>query len=230
MLGKFLEIALACSDPHAGWEMYQRLGFAPAETGDIWTHPYGVVTSGGLALGLHGEAAEPLALHTVRPNVLELHRELEGLGVEVEAAQLGPDVFNQLLLRDPAGICLKVLEARSFTPPAEVPVRTMLGRFDTLSIPASAPDAAAFWSRLGYAMRDASAPWSAIEVDGLPLAYHPAADCAEPLLLFRGDGLEPDLPALLACGLENLRPLPALAGTGHLFMRLKRGIRFLLLA
>ena len=35
-------------------------------------------------------------LCTVRPNVLELHRELEGLGVEVEAAQLGPDVFNEL--------------------------------------------------------------------------------------------------------------------------------------
>jgi hypothetical protein len=231
LLGRFLEIAHTTADPRGDWELCQRLGFAAAETGDIWSHPYGVVMSTGFALGLHGEADEPLGLCTVRPNVLELHRELEGLGVEVETAQLGPDVFNQLSLREPAGIALRILEARSFTPPAEIPVRTLLGRFETLSLPVRSPDeAAAFWSRLAYAMRDANGPWKAVEVDGLPLAYHAATDCPDPVLVFRGDGLEWDRDGLFACGLENLRPLPALAGTDHLFMRLKRGIRFLLLA
>ena len=219
------------TDPHAGWEMFQRLGFAPAETADIWSHAYGVVTSTGLALGLHAQGEEPLALCTVRPNVLELHRELEGLGVEVEAAQLGTDVFNQLVLREPAGIALKVFEARSFTPPADVPVRTLLGRFETLSLPLPTPDlAAAFWSRLGYAMRDVSSPWDGIEVDGLPLAYHASGDFPEPVFLFRGDGLEPDLPALVGCGLESGRSPPALAGADHVLLRLKRGISLLLLA
>ena len=219
------------ADPHASWEMYQRLGFAPAETGDIWSHAYGVVTSTGLALGLHAEGEQPLALCTVRPNVLELHRELEGLGVEVETAQLGTDVFNELMLREPSGFALKVFEARSFTPPAEVPVRTMLGRFEALSLPLPTPDlAAGYWSRLGYAMRDVTAPWDGIEVDGLPLAYHASGDGPEPVLVFRGDGLEPDLTALLACGLESDRPLPALAGVEHRVLRLKKGISFLLLA
>jgi hypothetical protein len=228
LLGRFLEIAVTTADPHIGWEIFQRLGFAPAETGDVWSHPYGVVTSTGLALGLHGQGEEPLALCTVRPNVLELHRELEGLGIEVEAAQLGADVFNQLSLREPAGISLRVLEARSFTPPTDIPVRTLLGRFENLSLPAGNLDtASAFWSRLGYAMREVTAPWGGIEVDGLPLAYHASGDCPDPVLVFRGDGMEPDSAALLATGLENLRPLP---GIDHLFMRLKGGIRFLLLA
>jgi hypothetical protein len=231
LLGRFLEIAHTTADPHGDWELCQRLGFAAAETGDIWSHPYGVVMSTGFALGLHGEGDESLSLYTVRPNVLELHRELEELGVQVETAQLGPDVFNQLSLRAPGGISLRVLEARSFTPPAEIPVRTLLGRFETLSLPVRAPEEAAeFWSRLAYAMRDANGPWQAVEVDGLPLAYHAASDCPDPVLVFRGDGLERDLPGLMASGMEISRSLPALAGTEHLFMRLKGGIRFLLLA
>ena len=49
-------------------------------------------------------ASEPLSLCTVRPNVIALDRELEGLGVEIESAQLGPDVFNELMLREPSGM------------------------------------------------------------------------------------------------------------------------------
>jgi hypothetical protein len=127
--------------------MYQRLGFVPAETGDIWPHTYGVVCCAGLSLGLHAAGEEPLSLCSVRPNVLGLYRELEALDIKPESAQLGPDVFNQLTLREPAGVPLKVLEARSFMPPGEMPVRTLLGRFECISVPYRNQDTAVtFWN------------------------------------------------------------------------------------
>jgi hypothetical protein len=232
VLGRFLEIALVTDDPQAGWELYQRLGFAPAVTGDIWSHAYGVVACDGLALGLHARGKEPLALCTMRPNVRALHRELEALGIGVEMAQLGPDQFNQLTLRDPTGVALRVLEARSFAPPADAPQRTMLGRFVALSLPGQDLAAVAdFWSRLGLATREASMPWGGIEIDGdLPVAYHEARDCSGPVLVFRQGAPAPALEQLLATGLERGRTLPALAGTDHLLLRPPEGIDLLVLA
>lgn len=232
MLGRFLEIALLTAEPHAAWESYQRLGFAPAVTGDIWSYPYGVVACAGLSLGLHAQGDEPLALCTTRPNVLELHRELEANRVRTESAQLAPDAFNQIMLREPSGVALRVLESRSFTPPADAPVRTMLGRFETLSLPTRSPDqAAAFWNHLGYAARNFDEPWRGIQIeDGLPVAYHSFQDCPEPLLIFQMDaqGLEPE--PLLACGLRQGGNLSALAGSDHLLLRSPEGLALLLLA
>jgi hypothetical protein len=221
LLGRFLEVAQVTADPQAAWELYQRLGFAPAVTGDIWSHSYGVVCCAGLSLGWHAQGDEPLALCALRPNVLELHRELEAIGVEVETAQLGPDVFNQLMLREPTGMAVRALEARSFTQPADAPVRTLLGRFETLSLPSRDLDtAAAFWDRLGYEMRDADTPLGGIGIDsGLPVAYHAFRDCPEPLLVFHRDGQDLALAPLLACGLERGRNLAALAGVEHQLLR-----------
>jgi hypothetical protein len=231
MLGRYLEIALVTDRPLAAWECFLQLGFAPAETGDIWSHEYGVVCCAGLSLGWHAAGDEQLSLYTVRPNVLALERELETLGVAVESAQLGPDVFNQLTLREPSGMALKVLEARSFTPPADVPGRTLLGRFECLSLPVNDLAAAtAFWSGLGYAAREITAPWSGIEIDGLPLAYHTPRECGEPLLVFNRDARGLDLAPLLARGLERGRSLPSLSGADHQLLRSPGEIGLLLLA
>jgi hypothetical protein len=230
MLGRFLEVALVTDKPLAAWESFQQLGFAPGTTGDIWSHDYGVVCCAGLSLGWHAAGSEPLALCTVRPNVLAVERELETAEVEVESAQLGPDVFNQLTLREPSGIALKVLEARSFTPPAEVPGRTLLGRFEALSLPLDLDTAATFWSRLGYAARETTVPWSGIEIDGLPVAYHPPRACPEPLLIFNRDARGLDLAPLLACGLERGKGLVSLFGTDHQLLRSPGEIGVLLLA
>lgn len=230
MLGRFLEIALATGRPLAAWESFQQLGFAPATTGDIWSHDYGVVCCAGLSLGWHA-SADHSALCTVRPNVLALERELEALGVAVDSAQLGPDVFNQLTLREPSGMALKVLEARSFMPPANVPGRTLLGRFECLSLPVrDVETAATFWSGLGYAARETTVPWSGIEIDGLPVAYHTPRECPTPLLVFHRDAEVLELEPLLACGLERGRSLPSLAGAGHHLLRSPGEIGLLLLA
>jgi hypothetical protein len=231
MLGRFLEIALVTDRPQAAWETWQQLGFVAATTGDIWQHEYGVVCCAGLSLGWHATAAEPLSLRTVRPNVIALERELEDLEVTVESAQLGPDVFNQLTLREPSGMAMQVLEARSFTPPADVPGRTSLGRFETLSLPVGDMETAtSFWSALGYAARDTTLPWKGTEIDGLPLAYHTTQDCPQPLLVFNRDAQALELEPLLASGLQRGRNLSTLSGSDHQMLRSAGDIGLLLLA
>ncbi len=101
MLGRFLELALVTDDPGSGWSDLQRLGFAGATSGDIWTHAYGVVACEGLAIGLHAVGDEPFSLIFVRPDVAALDRELTLRFIEVESSRLGNDVFNELALREP---------------------------------------------------------------------------------------------------------------------------------
>lgn len=217
--GRFLELALVSADPGAAWQQYQGLGFEPATTGDIWTHAYGVVACHGFAIGVHAVGDEPLSLVFVRQDVAGLHRELQSLGVPVEQARLGSDVFNELTLREPGGVPLRVLEARTFSPPAAVPELTTLGLLDALSLPCHDLDeAAAFWRALGFECLDGAPPFDGLRLQGAPLACHPRRACAEPLLLFHR--AEADLDAAVAtAGLGRARALPALAGTAHQLLR-----------
>ncbi|MEO6186435.1 MAG: hypothetical protein ABIP38_06230 [Steroidobacteraceae bacterium] len=186
MLGRFLELALVVDDPGAAWQRYQQYGFAAAETGDVWTYAYGVVACRGFALGLHARGAERMSVAFVRPDVAALHRDLAGCGVQVEQARLGSDVFNELALREPGGMLVRVLEARSFSPPPEIPEQTQFGNFLSLSLPCRRLDKAAeFWRSLGFEVEDSADPWEGFKVPGTPLACHARRSLPEPALLFR---------------------------------------------
>jgi hypothetical protein len=219
MLGQFLELALVTAEAGAAWQNYQKLGFEPAATGDIWTHDYGVVAAAGLAIGLHARGDEPMSLVFVRPEVATLHRQLAAGGIEVEQARLGSDVFNELVLREPGGIALRVLEARTFSPPLQLPVRTALGRFHSLSLPCR--DIAAtqeFWQALGLDCTDVAVPWEGLAVSGTPLACHRRRDFAEPVLVFQ-DAVAPEAGVFAAAGILA-RPSPAsLRDLPHVFGR-----------
>jgi len=229
MLGRFLELALVTQNPGADWSALQRLGFADAPTGDVWTHPYGVVACEGLAIGLHAAGEEPLQLVFVRPDVAALERELGARFIEVEATRLGSDVFNELGVREPGGMLLRVIEARTFSPPAELPARTALGRFLTTSLPCpDLGDARLFWERLDMEVLGAEDPWPSINVAGLPVACHEAASCQETLLLFDGAGAR-DEAALHAAGIRSSRSLPALRARRHRVVRGIAGLTAILL-
>lgn len=211
MLGRFLELALVTGDTSTAWQNWQSLGFVPAETGDIWPHAYGVVTCEGLAIGLHGVGREPLSLMFVQSGVAALHRGLEYLGIEVEELRLGADVFNELTLRDPGGVALRVLESRSFSPPSESPAQTALGSFVAISLPARDLEAAQeFWSRLGYECTPLESPAEGFVVSGTPVRVHARHWFAEPALLFRQPS--PDAAALKAAGLAREKPPRGLSG------------------
>jgi hypothetical protein len=219
MLGRFLELALVSADTGEAWQQYQKLGFEPAETGDIWPHAYGVVACQGIAIGLHAAGDEPQGIVFVRPDVAALHRELVARGVEVEQARLGADVFNELTLREPGGMALRVIEARSFSPPLELPEQTRLGRFVSLSLPcADMEEAAAFWAGLDMPTQTVTDPWEGLVVAGTTLAYHSRRSLAEPGLLFRGSAL-PDARWLKEAGLKPGKALPALRHCEHVSAR-----------
>jgi hypothetical protein len=230
MLGRFLELALVTDDPGAGWSDLQRLGFAGATSGDIWTHAYGVVACEGLAIGLHAAGDEPLSLHFVHPDVAALERELGVRLIEVESSRLGSDVFNELTLREPGGVLLRVVAARTFSPPPELPACTAFGRFLAVSLPSTnLGEARSFWERLDCDVQVATDPWESIAVQGLPITCHDSGDFREPALIF--DGVKSlDDAALLAAGVAKGRPVPALQGRKHRVLRSVEGLAIIVLA
>jgi hypothetical protein len=228
MLGRFLELAVLTEDPGASWSDLQRVGFAAATSGDIWPYPYGVIACEGLAIGLHARGEEPDTLHFVHPDIAALDRELAARFIDVESSQLG-DAFNELRLREPGGTLLRVIAARTFSPPPELPSRTALGRFLAISLPCeNLADAQGFWERLDMEVQQHDDPWPGISVQGTPVSYHDSGSFRQIALLFDGAQALDDA-ALQAAGMSTGRPVPALRGRGHRVLRSAAGLAFILL-
>lgn len=186
MPGRVLEIALASVDIQASFEWWSRLGFASATTGDAWSHPYGVLSVPGLNLALHGTSIDGPALTLVRPELASFLPLLEERGVTPAAVSLGPEVFNELWFSDPAGLPVRLLEARTFSPVHDAS-DALAGRFEALSWPAADPLAvAAFWRRLHVECASGE-DWSELRADigGQAVGWHSPRLSPEPLLVFR---------------------------------------------
>jgi hypothetical protein len=213
MPGRALEIALAAGDIGRSFEFWTRLGFGSALTADTWTHPYGVMTAPGLCVGLHGTSLNSPLLTVTRQDVAGLVPLLEERGVEVEDLRLGADVFNELQFADPAGLRVRVLEARTFSPPANG--RTpLLGRFDALSWPAADTEAiTGFWQRLHVECSATPEDWAALRADigGHGVAWHSPGISIEPLLVFRHPQLADLRQQLIDLGLPPQPRGPAFA-------------------
>ena len=127
MLGRFLEISLYAPAIQDSLAFYESLGFVQARVGEVWPHPYAVVTDGRLYLGLHGAPMPSPALTFVLPRLMRAVEEFEERGIEFEDMRLGNEVFNRASFRDPAGQCVQLVEARTFSPPQleEQPVTTV---------------------------------------------------------------------------------------------------------
>src|SRR4051812_4180388 len=113
MPGRALEIALECGDIRRSFETWTRLGFGQALTTDSWPHPYGVVSTPRLNLGLHATSLRWPLLTLTRPDIVGLVPLLEERGVEPDDLRLGSEVFNELQFEDPAGLRVRVIEART---------------------------------------------------------------------------------------------------------------------
>lgn len=235
MLGRFLELSLVVPDTGASWQRWLELGFADAEVGDIWPHAYGVVAVEGVAIGLHAAGNEAVCVTLVRPEVAALERTLADRLIGIERALLGSEVFNLLELREPGGALLRVQEARSFSPPAQMPARIDLGMFRTLSLPCpDLAEARGFWERLDYEVHDVDDPWPSLAIQTLPLACHATSICREPLLIFTGaaagdapdavaaDAGQAEMPAGVAAGM-----LPALHARHHRLLHTPDGVALL---
>jgi len=212
MLGRFLEVSVHAPNALESLEFYQRLGFSSAEVGETWTHPYGVVTDGRLAIGLHQyEFASP-SLTFVKPDLFRHLAEFEALGIDFEFRKLGDNVFNEAGFRDPDGTMITLIEARTFSPPARDPGEvSMCGYFTEFGIPSRDPDhSKAFWEQFGFiAVEEHAEPFRRISLtsDFLDVGLFETGDIKRPVLTF----VDPEMPARIARILKSgIEPSPRL--------------------
>jgi catechol 2,3-dioxygenase-like lactoylglutathione lyase family enzyme len=200
-LGRFLEIGLATPVIRESLEFYEALGFVQAVTGETWSHPYAVVTDGRLVLGLHGREMPSPSLTFVLPELRLGVSRLKERGVVFEEEQFGDDVFNQAQLRDPGGLGVLLLEARTFSPPQlEAPIASACGYFSELGIPARATDdARTFWESVGFvALEEEPRPFprTPLVSDGLDLALYRTRALRHPVLTFEDSAMAQRLARL----------------------------------
>ena len=234
-LGRFLEVGIATTDIRASVEFYERLGFTQAQTGDIWPHPYGVLTDGTLCIGLHQTRVDSPALTFAHPGIAGHLGVLEQMGIEAVTVNVGDEVFNEIAFRDPAGQPVRLLEARTYSPPdRSVLEPSRCGPFRGLSMPAADLESArSFWEALGFEAGELQShpyPHLPLSREGLELALHRPQLCAEPLLTFRDPAMQQriaDLRELALCRLET--PPRGLDGRSNALLRAPEGGALLLL-
>jgi len=152
VLGRFLEVSIHTPDIQESLRFYESLGFVQTTVGEIWTHPYAVVTDGRLFIGLHGRECPPLALTYVHPNLAQHVARLQSLGIEFNSEHFASDSFHEASFADPHGLRINVLEARTFSPPAiESGQQSTCGYFSELGVPVrDYKMGREFWESLGF--------------------------------------------------------------------------------
>ena len=215
MLGRFLEISVHAPDVPESLAFYESLGFLPAPVGDMWSHPYAVVSDGRLHLGLHAREFESPSLTWVQPELAWHAPQLQALGIDFAFERLNEDALHEIGFADPSGQMITLLEARTFSPPTMPPGHaTRLGYFEEFGIPtADLARATAFWDALGLVAFDpVRMPFTKVIAAGRDLnvgLYD--VELRAPVLTFS----DPAMPERIA----------ALRDQGHRFVeRLPRGM------
>jgi catechol 2,3-dioxygenase-like lactoylglutathione lyase family enzyme len=235
LIGRFLEIGIATTDIRASVEFYERLGFTQAQTGDIWPHPYGVLTDGTLYVGLHQSRLDSPALTFVQPGIAAHLSVLERMGIEPATLSIGDEVFNEVGLRDPAGQPVRLLEARTYSPSYRSALEpSRCGSFRGLSMPAADFEAARrFWETLGFEAGELQShpyPHLPLSREGLELALHRPQLCLEPVLAFRDPAMPERIARLRELALCPLEPPPrGLDPRDNTLLRAPEGTALLLL-
>ena len=154
LFGRFLELSTPVRDIRESLEWYRLLGFHECAVGDIYHYHYAVVTDGRVFIGLHSADIEEISLTFVRPE-LNLHfRELQALGLDVNDVYQGDEHFHQLVLHDPTGLQVRLIEARTFSPSAEGQT-PLTGQIRNIGISARClDDARDFWQHGGFSAHD----------------------------------------------------------------------------
>ncbi len=153
MLGRLLEISVAAPQPLLALETYRALGFRELGVGDVWSHPYGVMSDGDLCIGLHAYEFDSPALTFVQSNLDRWVEAYRVQGIELAFEKLATDSFNEIGFVDPGGQMVAVLESRTFSPaPFDERGFSAFGELQALALPCrDAAASRAFWAGLGRA-------------------------------------------------------------------------------
>jgi hypothetical protein len=212
MLGRFLELSLPAPRILESWQFYQRLGFTSALVNETWRHSYSVVTDGRLAIGLHdgGAVAAPL-LSYVLPELARQLPALEAHGLEFDRRALGDDTFNEAVFTTPDGQQVRLMEARTFSPPDQPPP-TRLGWFEEYALPVNDLDGArAYWEGLGFVTAaEGNEPWPHLSLtsDTFDIGLYLTRELPRPTLLFSADDGVELRERLAEIGVEPEQRLP----------------------
>ncbi len=234
MPGRFHELSVSTPDIRASIDFYESLGLWQAPTGDAWPHPYGVVTDGRIALGLH-ETPDFAALTFIDPDVAALADSLSAAAVPLRLRQTHPEVFNQIEFDDAAGQKIRMLAARTFSPADRTADQTsLLGYFAHYSMPApDLPPVADFWEARGFvALPQEDAPYAhqSLTSDGIDLALHSPRLLPAPALVFCEEDMAGRISHLRQSGFSLNSSLPrGLGAAGNALIEAPEGTLLLLL-
>jgi hypothetical protein len=233
MLGRFLEISLPAPRILESWQFYQRLGFSAATAGEAWEHRYSVVTDGRIAIGLHdGGGVDAPLLSYVLPDLARQLPALESAGIEFDRRAVTDDAFNEALFTAPDGQQVRLLEARTFSPP-QAPPPTRIGWFEEYAMPvgdlATARD---YWERLGFVTAaEGEDPWPHLSLtsDTLDIGLYLTRELPRPTLVFSTDDGVGLRERLAEAGVEPEARLPrSLDPATHVLIVAPEGTRILI--
>jgi predicted lactoylglutathione lyase len=217
MPGRFLEISVHAPEILESIAFYEALGFEQAATNETWPHPYAVMTDGRMFLGLH---QQPTTLSTAGPTLSFVQADLahhatalRKLGIVFDREHLSSDSFNELSFHDPNGQHIKLLEARTFSPPILDPAfSSSCGYFVEYGIPVREfGNSRHFWEQLGFvAMDEETTPFSRVSLtsDGLNIGLHRSRAIRQSLLVFEDPEMRERLTRLRERGIELYDEMP----------------------
>ncbi len=233
MLGRFLEVSLPTPRILDSWQFYQRLGFTSAIVGETWAHRYSVVTDGRLVIGLHDDGAVTTPqLSYVLPELARELKAIEALGIEFDRRQLADDSFNEAVFTTPDGQQVRLMEARTFSPP-DRPALSRLGWLEEYALPVSNLEAArGYWERLGFVTAsEGEEPWPHLSLtsDTFDVGLYLTRELPQPTLVFSSDDGNRLRERLAEIGVEPEMALPrSLDPDTHLMVVAPEGTRLLI--
>ena len=213
MIGRFLEISVHTPDILQSLAFYEALGFQQVAVNETWSYPYVVITDGRLFLGLHQHPLNSPTLTFVKADLARHVNDLHALNIKFDLEHLGSDEFNELNFHDPNGQPIRILEARTFSPPDVSPTfSSTCGYFVEYGIPVKefAP-AIAFWEHFGLiALEPENKLFERMPLtsDHLNLGLHRSRALRHPLLVFEDDAMQTRLKTLKERGFELSDEMP----------------------
>ncbi len=169
-----------------------------------------------------------------RPRLRDRLDTLAALGVTIEEVRLDELALNQVVLRDPSGQPLRLLEARTFSPPSLPPAHSSgLGYFEELAIATrDLGVASAFWESVGFvAFEPVLEPLPKVVAASRDLnvgLY--AIDLPAPVLVFSDATMQDRIAGLRDRGYRFTQRLPReLMAMGAAMLEAPEGTRLLLL-
>ena len=189
MLERWLEISVHSDNILESLGFYRALGFTELQAGDVWPHPYAVVSDGDLVIGLHERVFDSPTLTFVQPDLGRHARSMSDHGFEFSFMRLDEDVFNELQFVDHDGHNVALVEARTFSPPEENLDYSICGRFFELTLPTNdALHAGRFWAPLAphlNRLREEPTTHMRFAAGGLALGLSESIALDKPALCFK---------------------------------------------